>query len=223
MYKPKKCPKCKSSKVLGILYGLPTDEVINDSEVYLGGCCVFGNDPKWHCDDCHWQWGGGSEGDYCEDDIEEEKENIRTDYIDLWGGGHEAMQEEIKLMDKEIDKLDYLFKIYDLNRKKVDSIIILDLFNKAKKIVDGNFNEYIKSHSQEKQIKQAGLHYFFAIYLMIVFGKPKNIKDNDSVKTSLKKIVSENNNIEDLYQSLLNFDFYLGSCGIEAQNLAINT
>lgn len=160
-----------------------------------------------------------SKGINKEDGMDEE--NIRTDYIDLNPGGYEEIQREIRLMDREIDKLDYLFKLYDLNRKKIDSIIILDLFNKAKQLVSNNFDEYIKSHSQEKQIKQAGLHYFFVIYLMIMFGKSININDNNSVKNTLKKMVSQNNEIDDLFQSLLNFDFYLGSCGIEAQNLAI--
>jgi len=44
---PKTCPKCNSNKVLKILYGLPTDEAMSDPEIYLGGCCVFGNDPKY--------------------------------------------------------------------------------------------------------------------------------------------------------------------------------
>lgn len=70
MYKPKKCPKCKSTKVLKILYGLPAPSAYNDPELYLGGCCIFGDDPVWHCADCHWQWGGGSEGAFSEDNIE---------------------------------------------------------------------------------------------------------------------------------------------------------
>jgi Leucine-rich repeat (LRR) protein len=154
-----------------------------------------------------------------EEEIDEE--NIIEDYIDLNSGGYEQMQKEIGIMDKEIDKIDYLLKIYDLSRVKINSIIVLNLFNKAKTIVDDNFCEYLKNHAQERQIKQAGLHYFFAIYLMILFGLPKDLEPA-GVKEKLKELVVEKNNIKDLFHTLDNFDFYLGSCGIEAQNLAIN-
>jgi hypothetical protein len=69
MSKPKECPKCKSDNILKIEYGLPMD-ADTDTGVYLGGCCVTDNDPIWHCASCRWQWGNGSEGAYCEDDVE---------------------------------------------------------------------------------------------------------------------------------------------------------
>ena len=70
MYKPKECPKCKSDNILKIEYGLPDNTLINDPKIYLGGCCITGEDPLWHCAKCHWQWGGKSEGAYCTDDVE---------------------------------------------------------------------------------------------------------------------------------------------------------
>ena len=56
---------------------------------------------------------------------------------------------------------------------------------------------------------------------MILFGLPKDLEPA-GVKEKLKELVVEKNNIKDLFHTLDNFDFYLGSCGIEAQNLAIN-
>ena len=70
--KPDACPKCSSRKVASILYGLPRfDEELERSidvgGIVLGGCCIFGEDPTWHCNTCRHQWGGeeedGIEGD----------------------------------------------------------------------------------------------------------------------------------------------------------------
>lgn len=118
---------------------------------------------------------------------------------------------------------DYLLDMYDFKGKSLESIITPDLLSFAQKDVKGNFDEYLKSHTQEKQIKQAGLHYFFAVYLMIIFGVPKNINEPAGVKEKLKELIVEKNNIKDLFHTLNNFDFYIGACGIEAQDLASKT
>lgn len=127
-------------------------------------------------------------------------------------------------MENNILKLigaDYLLDMYDFKGKNLESIITTGLLSIAQKNVDGNFNEYLKSHEKEEQVKQAGLHYFFAIYLMIIFGKPKNMDESAGIKEKLKELVVEKNNIKDLLHTLDNFDFYIGACGIEAQNLAL--
>lgn len=116
---------------------------------------------------------------------------------------------------------EYLLDMYDFKDKNVELIITPDLLNIAQKDVKGNFDEYLKSHNQEEQIKQAGLHYFFATYLMNILGKPKNINEPAGVKEKLKELIVERNNIKDLFHTLDNFDFYIGACGIEAQNLAL--
>lgn len=56
------CPKCGSSNVAWILYGEPclTKELKADLDagrVCLGGCCIFGDDPEWHCNDCETEFG----------------------------------------------------------------------------------------------------------------------------------------------------------------------
>lgn len=54
------CPKCKSSKVVPIVYGLPDSELgrqEREGEVELGGCIVSEDDPKWSCKDCGCKWG----------------------------------------------------------------------------------------------------------------------------------------------------------------------
>ena len=55
------CLKCGGTDIAMILYGLPSDELLNSKKVKerkisLGGCCVTGNDPKLECNDCGWRF-----------------------------------------------------------------------------------------------------------------------------------------------------------------------
>jgi hypothetical protein len=57
----KECPSCGGTDIAVILYGLPSDELLNDEKVkqkkiVLGGCCITGNDPKLECNDCGWRY-----------------------------------------------------------------------------------------------------------------------------------------------------------------------
>jgi hypothetical protein len=70
--KPDTCPNCGSNRVASILYGLPVfneelERKLDAEEIVLGGCCVCGDDPNWHCIACRHQWGSvdsGSEDDW---------------------------------------------------------------------------------------------------------------------------------------------------------------
>ena len=49
------CPQCGSSNIAYILYGMPTPEAmkkVEEGKWVLGGCCIMGDSPKWHCKDC---------------------------------------------------------------------------------------------------------------------------------------------------------------------------
>ena len=53
--KPRCYPKCKSKKVLRIIYGIPTYEVYlkaQEGKFALGGCCISDDNPKQECFDC---------------------------------------------------------------------------------------------------------------------------------------------------------------------------
>ena len=55
------CPKCNSTNVAKYLWGLPmlSDQLLRDIEegrVILGGCIICGEDPKFHCNDCKYDW-----------------------------------------------------------------------------------------------------------------------------------------------------------------------
>ena len=55
------CPKCNSTNVAEYLWGLPmlSDQLLRDIEegrVILGGCIICGEDPKFHCNDCKYDW-----------------------------------------------------------------------------------------------------------------------------------------------------------------------
>lgn len=55
----RKCPKCGSSKVIKILYGMPTYEsfqLAEEGKIKLGGCCITGLDPEYFCKDCENEW-----------------------------------------------------------------------------------------------------------------------------------------------------------------------
>ncbi|MHC5111152.1 MAG: hypothetical protein ACYTHJ_14880 [Planctomycetota bacterium] len=61
---PLQCPKCGSRHVIPIVYGLPSDDAIAEAEagkIYLGGCCVFRDDPEFACGECEWQWNARSQ------------------------------------------------------------------------------------------------------------------------------------------------------------------
>lgn len=48
---PFKCPKCGSTDVIPIVYGLPPHNLITP-KVYLAGCCKPSNPPQYHCRGC---------------------------------------------------------------------------------------------------------------------------------------------------------------------------
>ena len=53
------CPKCKSSKVIKIVYGMPDYSLQEDEEkgkVVLGGCVIHEDAPKYHCKKCQYEW-----------------------------------------------------------------------------------------------------------------------------------------------------------------------
>jgi hypothetical protein len=52
--RPERCPACGSKKIAEILYGkiAMTPEIeqqVQRGEVYLGGCIITGDDPRWKC------------------------------------------------------------------------------------------------------------------------------------------------------------------------------
>lgn len=52
------CPECKG-KLLDIVYGMPGPELFEKAEkqeVYLGGCCIDENNPKYFCPKCHREY-----------------------------------------------------------------------------------------------------------------------------------------------------------------------
>lgn len=56
------CPKCKSEKVVKIVYGYIVNmeeckKEIEDGIITLGGCCTSDDSPKWHCNSCNHEFG----------------------------------------------------------------------------------------------------------------------------------------------------------------------
>jgi len=75
--RPRKCPRCGSERIAGILYGLPalSEELrlaLEAGSVVLGGCEVTGNDPRWRCLGCSYEMGrprGASGASLGDDDL----------------------------------------------------------------------------------------------------------------------------------------------------------
>lgn len=54
-----KCPECDSTSVVPIVYGMPGGKMVEQyerGEIVLGGCCISGDDPRWHCEGCNCDW-----------------------------------------------------------------------------------------------------------------------------------------------------------------------
>jgi hypothetical protein len=53
------CPECNSQEVVPILYGMPTAQAAEEEEkgkLFIGGCCIYEDSPKWHCKACGNEW-----------------------------------------------------------------------------------------------------------------------------------------------------------------------
>lgn len=55
----KQCPNCGSKNSLRIIFGMPSYELLEETEagkVRLGGCCAMEGDPEYFCKDCENEW-----------------------------------------------------------------------------------------------------------------------------------------------------------------------
>ena len=64
----KQCPRCGSRDVAEYRFGMPVFsgelmDQIKKKEIKLGGCCVSGNDPQYHCNACRLDFGFPQGGD----------------------------------------------------------------------------------------------------------------------------------------------------------------
>ena len=55
-----KCPRCSSHDIGRWEFGLAppiSNEEIESGRVHFGGCIVDENAPRYHCNDCNYNWG----------------------------------------------------------------------------------------------------------------------------------------------------------------------
>ena len=67
-----KCPKCKSENIIPIVWGYPTQELLDDDEagrVISYGDLIPPNPPDSHCKSCGHEWMNNPESDYVTVDI----------------------------------------------------------------------------------------------------------------------------------------------------------
>ncbi len=67
----KTCPNCKGTNIAEIMYGLPTQEFLdelkkdeNKGKYQLGGCCISNDDPAFSCNDCGFRFGNREDQEY---------------------------------------------------------------------------------------------------------------------------------------------------------------
>jgi len=54
-----RCPKCKATDTIPILYGLPSpgwEQRVEKGRAVIGGCVVDGDEPDRECSSCHTQF-----------------------------------------------------------------------------------------------------------------------------------------------------------------------
>lgn len=108
----------------------------------------------------------------------------------------------------------YILDIEEFKGLNIEDIITEEIIKRSKESADKEFNEYIKSNKDELLIKKAGSDYFIAVYLLI---KSNKSSIQPGFKTKLRDIIIDKYGINNKIQNL---DFYIGSCGITAQELA---
>lgn len=110
----------------------------------------------------------------------------------------------------------YILETEELKDLDFNSLVSEDILRIAEETSKKNINEYLKDTGNKDAIEKLGIEYFIVIYALLKSGK-KDIPSG--FKSKLREIIIENNGIDSKTQNL---DFYLGSCGIIAQNLALD-
>ena len=113
----KKCPHCGSSKTAPILYGYPilneeTKQALDEKKLYLGGCCVCGIEPEFHCFDCKKDFGTPPVF-VCKNETEKYRDIIVS--ISFYDGGYFEGYPEV-FMEKRIDSI--MVSVYAGHRKE---------------------------------------------------------------------------------------------------------
>ena len=88
----KKCPHCGANGAATILYGTPDfneelEAAMKNGEVFVGGCCITGDDPKYKCRSCGFEY-GRSGGDPAQSDFE-----IVSDMYELYEPDYPMLDE----------------------------------------------------------------------------------------------------------------------------------
>jgi hypothetical protein len=128
------------------------------------------------------------------------------------------------MTDNVLDTIgvDYILQFDEFNLKDLQptlDLITSEVVLLAEKVVDNNFKAYITTHPKESLIRLVCLQYFIAIYILVSYNTKKVGDASPGKKVKLRKLIAEHNGLDDPILSHL--DFCIGSCGIEAQNLAI--
>ncbi len=118
---------------------------------------------------------------------------------------------------------DYILQFDEFNLKDLEPILNLitpETITLANKVVDKNFKGYIETHPQENLVRLTCLQYFLAIYILVSYDTSKVGDYSVGKNVKLRKLIAEHNGLGG-DPKLAHLDFCMGSCGIEAQHLAL--
>lgn len=159
--KPSNCPRCNSTRIADIAYGLFTpneelDRKIQSGEIILGGCTFNEDSPRWCCLDCKYtpnQEEYVVEENNNKDDISE----LQRDEDILWSDiDYSKLQEDI---NTEEPPEEYLEEMYALNdNDSLDDNELQDLEEELSELKERMFEmeQYIgelESEVERLQIK----------------------------------------------------------------------
>lgn len=100
-----KCPHCGASEAAKILYGMPEfsaelETSMKNGEVFIGGCCISGEMPKYKCRTCGFEYGRPG-GDPEQTDFE-----IASDMYELYQPAYVTIEEAAAaLKAREVERL----------------------------------------------------------------------------------------------------------------------
>jgi len=117
----------------------------------------------------------------------------------------------------------YILQFDEFNLKDLEPIvhsITPETITLATKVADKNFKGYIVTHPKEDLVRLACLQYFLAIYILVSYNTSKVGDHRPGTKVRLRKLIAEHNGLGD-DPKFSHLDFCMGSCGIEAQHLAL--
>ena len=143
------CPRCGAEGAAEIVYGMPafSDEfqhAMENGEVFVGGCCVSGEDPKYKCRSCGYAFGRPG-GDPAQSDFEiaaEMYELYEPEYVSVEEAAGALEKQEAERLFFEYDGKPYIIDCRNGYTIQVPAIDFKDIGWRGSKVIVGPFKTF---------------------------------------------------------------------------------